>query len=372
MVDGHSDITPYFEDATWDFTRRHSATETHMDLPRIREGGLDAQFFSIYLGREAAGADDRFLVPALRRIAAVRALAERVPEVVLATRAEDVRLAASRGQLAALMGAEGGHLIDDSAASLRAFYALGVRYLTLTHSFHTPWADSSGTTKAPAPLHGGLTERGRAIVREMNRLGMMVDVSHVSDDTFWDALEVSRAPVIASHSSVRALSGHIRNLSDPMLAALGERGGLVMINFYPGYLDADAAEQTREYMTKHRAAFAELQDLHGDDARALRRARRSYLARHPAPSVPLSVVIDHIDHAIRVAGVDHVGLGADWDGVPSMPLGLEDVSRLPSLTRGLVEGGHSAVTIKKVLGGNLLRVMREVERVSEIEAGRAR
>jgi len=333
-----------------------------MDLPRIREGGLDVEFFSIYMGRTEG--DGAAIKKALIRIDAVHEMVRRhAPDVVLATSVDEIRSAVSAGRFVALMGIEGGHIIEESLPALRMFHALGVRYMTLTHSFHTSWADASGTRDDVEPAHGGLTDFGGAVVAEMNRLGMMVDVSHVADDTFWDVIEVSKAPVIASHSSVRAVADHRRNMSDDMLKALAENGGVVMINFYPAYIDESASAETKAWFARNGAEmkriFAELPE--GAERRA---AYRALTSADPAPQVPLSVLLDHFEHAIAVAGPDHVGIGADWDGVPSMPEGMEDVSKLPALTRGLLERGQSQATVRKVLGENLLRVMEEVERVS--------
>jgi membrane dipeptidase len=267
------------------------------------------------------------------------------------------------------MGLEGGHIIEDNLAALRMFHALGVRYMTLTHSFHTNWADSSGTSEVPEPQHGGLTAFGEDIVREMNRLGMMVDVSHVSDDTFADVLRVTRAPVIASHSSCRALADHPRNMSDDMLRALAANGGVIMINFYPGYLDVQANAAIREYFGARREKFAAVRESYADDFLGRMRASRALYADDPVPQTPLSVLLNHFDHAIQVAGPDHVGIGADWDGVPSMPENMEDITGLPALSEGLLARGHSPETVTKVLGENLLRVMAENERLAR-EAAR--
>jgi len=236
--------------------------------------------------------------------------------------------------------------------------------MTLTHSFHTSWADSSGTDERPAPEHGGLTAFGESVVAEMNRLGMMVDVSHVSDDTFFDALRVTRAPVIASHSSTRAVADHPRNLSDEMLRALAKNGGVVMINFYSGYVDAELVEPIRALLGGMAPEIAGLRARHADDPVALRRGYRALLRGLEVPRTDLSVLLDHFDHAIRVAGPDPVGVGADWDGVASMPRGMEDVSRLPALTAGLLARGHDPQVVRKVLGENVLRVMEEVEAVA--------
>jgi len=365
VVEAHADTTPYFQDPTWRFEERHDAAETHVDLPRLREGGLDAVFWSIYLGEHDRAPNGRYIPLALERIGAVRAMVGRHGgEVVLAGSAQEIRRAARAGKLASAMGLEGGHLIEGSLAALRAYYALGVRYMTLTHSFHTSWADSSGTRIPLEPRHHGLTPFGEAVVREMNRLGMMVDVSHVSDETFWDVMEVSRAPVIASHSSTRAVADHIRNLDDAMLRAVARSGGVVMLNFYPAYIDESVAAATRAWRERWREELDAIAARHVNDPHRRRRERRALLAAHPAPSVSLDALLDHFDHAIAIAGPDHVGLGADWDGVPSMPFGMHDVSRLPALTEGLLRRGHSEHVVRQVLGENLLRTMEAVERTA--------
>jgi membrane dipeptidase len=361
VVDTHSDTTPRFEDPTWRFDERH--TTGHMDLPRIREGGLDVQFWSIYMGaRDGRGVAIR---EAIERIDAVHELARRHPlEIALVGSVSEIRDAVAAGKLASLMGVEGGHIIEQSLPALRTFYRLGVRYMTLTHSFHTEWADSAGTYEPREPLHRGLTAFGREVVAEMNRLGMLVDVSHVSDDTFHDVLQVTRAPVIASHSSCRAVADHPRNLSDDMLRALARNGGVVMINFFPVYINEENAALAAEQRAAIAAKLETLRPELGDDPAAVAAARAKLYAESPWPTVPLAVLLDHFDHAIRVAGAEHVGIGADWDGVPSMPEGMEDVSRLPALTEGLLARGHSDTTVRAVLGENLLRVLAEAEGVA--------
>ena len=362
VVDTHSDTTPLFEDPNWRFDERH--TLGHMDLPRIREGGMDVQFWSIYMGKtEGKG---QALRKAMARIHAVEQMLERHKgEVMRARSVEEIRRAVAQGKLASVMGLEGGHILEGQLKALRSFYTRGVRYMTLTHSFHTSWADSSGTDAIPEPVHHGLTDFGEEIVREMNHLGMMVDVSHVSDETFADVLRVTRAPVIASHSSCRALADHPRNLSDEMLRALAANGGAIMINFYPAYIDERARDETRAFKRGRRAELDALSKLFRLDPPAGQRARQEYYAAHPFPQTGLEVLLDHFDHAIRVAGPDHVGIGADWDGVPSLPRGMQDVSQLPKLTLGLLRRGHTPETVRKVLGENLLRVMSQVERVAE-------
>jgi membrane dipeptidase len=362
VVDGHSDTTQRLQDPDWRFGERHA--DGHEDLPRMREGGLDAQFWSIYLGETPGkGAAVR---EALLQIDAVHELVRRHPgHLAFATTAGQIRAASAQGRVACLLGVEGGHIIEDSLPVLRSYYRLGVRYLTLTHSFHTGWADSSGIEAPPPPAHDGLTAFGEDVVREMNRIGMLVDVSHVSDATFWDVLRVTRAPVIASHSAVRAVAEHPRNLSDEMLRALAGNGGVVMINFYSGYVDASLVDPLRQLFRGLAPRIGELRAQHAGDPVARGRALRGLFAGLEVPRTGISVLLDHFDHAIAVAGPDHVGIGADWDGVVSMPRELDDVSRLPALTRGLLERGHAPEVVRKVLGENLLRVMDEVDAARE-------
>ncbi|MDJ0789105.1 MAG: dipeptidase [Myxococcota bacterium] len=362
VIDGHSDTTPWFQDPDWDFMERHD--EGHQDFPRMREGGLDVQFWSIWMGRtEGHG---RAVRDAVERMDSVHELVRRHPdELVLATDVAGIRAGVAEGKVVCLMGIEGGHIIEDSLPALRTFHRLGARYMTLTHSFHTAWADSSGTNELPEPEHGGLTDFGREVIREMNRLGMMVDVSHVSDDTFFDVIETTSAPVIASHSSARGVADHPRNMSDEMLRALSANGGVVMINFYSGYIDEALVEPVRNVFRSLGPRFGELRERYADDPKGRRRAYRDLMAGVDIPQTSLSVLLDHFDHAIAVAGADHVGLGADWDGVASMPEGMDDVSKLPALTAGLLERGHSPEVVRKVLGENLLRVMAAVEAAAE-------
>ncbi|MFT5694653.1 MAG: membrane dipeptidase [Myxococcota bacterium] len=363
VIDGHSDTTPKFEDPSWSFADRHDASDGDMDLPRIREGGLDVQFWSIYMGkRETPGAALR---EALERIDGIYEMAARNPDdVVIAKSVREIRSAVADGKFVSLMGIEGGHIIEDSLPALRNFHRLGVRYMTLTHSFHTGWADSSGTSETPEPVHNGLTAFGKEIVTEMNRIGMLVDISHVSDKTFFDTVAVSRAPVIASHSSVRAIADHPRNMTDEMLHALAANGGVVMINFYPVYIDEKARDEAREYFAKHGPAIGAMMAKAGDDPGARRAAFADHFGKYPVPQTSMDVLLDHFDHAIKVAGADHVGVGADWDGVPSMPVGMEEISKLPSLTDGLLARGHSPETVRKVLGENVLRALERAEVVA--------
>ena len=363
VIDGHSDTTPKFENPDWSFGQRHDVSDGAMDLPRIREGGLDVQFWSIYMGKRETPGDA--IREALERIDGVHEMAALYPDdVVVANSVQEVRSAVAEGKFVGLMGIEGGHIIEESLPALRNFHRLGVRYMTLTHSFNTNWADSSGTSETPEPIHGGLAEFGETVVAEMNRIGMLIDISHVSDETFFDTLKITRAPVIASHSSVRTVADHVRNMSDEMLRALAENGGVVMINFYPAYIDEKAREATQIYFKEHGPALQAMAAEAEGDASKRQTLMGQHFATYPPPQTSLGVLLDHFDHAIKIAGPDHVGIGADWDGVPSMPKGMEDITRLPSLTEGLLTRGHSAETIRKVLGENVLRVLERAEHVA--------
>jgi membrane dipeptidase len=278
---------------------------------------------------------------------------------VLATTAAEIRRAAAEKRIAALMGVEGGHMINEDLGVLRQFAALGVRYLTLTHSLNTTWADSSGDK----PAHNGLTPFGKDVVRELNRLGVMVDISHVADKTFYDALETTRAPVIASHSSCRAISNHPRNMTDDMLRALAKNGGVVMINYNAAFLSEEfrVAKRSAELQARLDAVS---KGCVGDEACTIlgeQRVNHDAMRSGQLPTVGWEKIIEHIDHAVKVAGVDHVGLGSDFDGAV-MPLGMEDASQLPKITDELLKKGYSEQDVTKILGGNILRVMEDVRR----------
>jgi len=358
VLDTHIDVTPKLQ-TTWKFTEEHK--EGHIDLPRMKKGGLNALFFSIYMSGAVTG--PKAVNDAIERIAAVHRLAEELPDqVALCVTAEQVRKAHKQGKVAALMGMEGGHMINNSLAVLRMYAELGVRYLTLTHSVNTDWADSSGDQ----PKHNGLTDFGKDVVRELNRLGVMVDISHVSDKTFWDAIEVSKAPMIASHSSCRAIAGHARNMTDPMIKALAAKGGVIQINYLDQFIDNDLYQ----YSQKSQSLMRELQQKYPGRENADK--RREEVARQfgPAPKASWERIIDHIDHAVKLVGVDHVGLGSDFDG-GSMPAGMEDCTQLPKITEALLRKGYSAADIKKILGENTLRLLADVERVSkQVRAGK--
>lgn len=330
LIDSHNDL-PYFTVDGLDIGK--PSTDHHTDLPRMKTGGMGAVFFAAYVAPsyvEGNHAGNR----ALQMIDTVRHdIVERYPnDLVFARTAEDIRRAHRRHKIAVLLGIEGGHAIEDSPRLLRDYYDLGVRYLTLTHTNSNHWADSSGDDHKP---NNGLSPFGKDVIREMNRLGMMVDVSHISDKTFWDVLETSRAPVIASHSSCRAICPAPRNITDDMIRALAKKGGVVQINFYCGFLNPDALKAAAE------------QGEHAPGVRAT-----------------LADVVKHINHVVEIAGMDAVGLGTDFDGISCVPEGLEGVDKWPNLTRALLEEGYTAKEIRKIYGGNLLRVMSQVERAA--------
>ncbi len=351
VLDTHIDTTPKLQ-TDWKFTEEHK--EGHLDLPRMKKGGLNALFFSIYMPGTVTG--PKAVNDAIERIAAVHKLARDLPsQIVLCVTADQVRTAHGQGKIAALIGMEGGHMINNSLPILRMYAALGVRYLTLTHSVNTDWADSSGDK----PQHNGLTPFGKEVIRELNRLGVLVDVSHVSDKTFWDALETSKAPVIASHSSCRSLCDNPRNMTDEMIKALAAKGGVIQINYHIEFLDYAATE----YFRKAEPLMRDLMQKQGPQADPVK--LREEIARQvgPAPRVSWERIIDHIGHAVKLVGVDHVGLGSDFDGA-MMPEGMEDVAQLPRITEALMRQGYSTPDIKKILGENLLRVLAQAERVS--------
>jgi len=358
VVDTHDDTTQrlIFETA-FDIGARNQ--DGNIDIPRMREGGLDAIFFSIWVKGDVTG--PIAVKRAFDQIDAVREAVRTHPDLVLATTAADVRRAASIKKIAVLMGMEGGHMIDNDLGLLRIYAALGVRYLTLTHSLNTTWADSSGDK----PAHDGLAPFGRDVVRELNRLGIMVDISHVADKTFFDALEVTRAPVIASHSSCRAIANAPRNMTDDMLRALSKNGGVVMINYNAGFLSEEFRAATRSPELNARIEAADKR-CGGNEACSIREGERinqEAMIKGDLPKVTWAKIIEHIDHAVKVAGIDHVGLGSDFDGAV-MPLGMEDVSKLPKITDALLKKGYSEPDIQKILGGNILRVMEQVERIA--------
>jgi membrane dipeptidase len=370
VIDGHADTPQRFVDEGWNFCGELGGG--HLNLETARQGGLSAEFFAIWV--EPAEWRGRYAHRTLQLIDGVyEQLREHPAELALGLCAEDVRRAHADGRFCVLLGIEGGHSIENSLALLRMYHRLGVRYMTLTWSNTNEWADSSGDLEdASVAHHGGLTHFGREVVREMNRLGMMVDVSHVSDKTFWDVMETTRAPVIASHSSARALADVPRNLTDEQLRAVATSDGIVMVNFYSSFVD-DAWRQAWSETAEERAGLAAR-------AAAMYRERgepvpyavalkvdREFLARHRATLKPPSFerVVDHIDHVAKVAGVDHVGIGTDFDGFGILPEGMESAADLPKIRSALMRRGYTAAQLTKILGQNLLRVMDAVQRAAE-------
>ncbi|HXW93378.1 MAG TPA: dipeptidase [Terriglobales bacterium] len=368
VIDTHADTPQRFLDENFDLGNTDPNDFGHVTLDRARAGNLGAEFFSIWVEPETN--QGHFAKRTLDLIDAVYQQAARHPDrMMMAFSVADIEQAHQQGKLAALMGIEGGHSIENDIRLLRDFYRLGVRYMTLTWSNSNEWADSSGDMNdAKVRHHNGLTEFGKEVVLEMNRLGMMVDISHVADKTFWDAIAVTRAPLIASHSSARALSNAPRNMTDDMLRAVAKNGGVVDVNFYSGFDDQsfwDAAQaQSKEKQAAIHEALEKLKaEGHTPTYADEDRLERQFMARIPRP--PLKALIDQIDHMAKVAGVEHVGLGSDFDGVSgATPQGIDSAADLPRITQGLLERGYRAEDIHKILGGNVLRVFAEVERVS--------
>ena len=371
LIDMHADTVQRMIDEGADINARLS--DGHLDAARMKDGGLDAQFFSIWVEPQFFGGGGRSAVErADKQIAAVRALAERHPETwELATTAADIRRIAAAGRLAALMGLEGGYAIDERLENVEKYYRLGVRYMSPAWSVSLSWAGSSGDAVGQTR---GLNEFGRAVVGEMNRLGIMVDVSHVSDKTFRDIVETSTKPVIATHSGVRSIVNVPRILTDDQLRALARTGGLCAVVFYPRFIEPGWQEAQRKVDAEIAPLVAEAsRKAQGTPAqKKLARDRvreREYAKRMPRVSV--ARVVDHIDYIVRLVGVDHVGIGSDFDGIQAVPHDLATVADFPNLTAELLKRGYTETDIDKILGGNMLRVMEEVERTNE-PAGNAR
>jgi membrane dipeptidase len=361
VVDTHDDTTQRLLGGTFDLAKRDS--KGGVDIPRMKDGGLGAIFFSIWVPGSVTGPEA--VKSALAQIDAVREQVRRNPkDLALATTAGEVRQARKDGKIAVLIGVEGGHMIASDLAVLQKYAALGARYLTLTHSKNDEWADAS-TDK---PAHNGLTDFGKDVVRELNRLGVMVDISHVSDKTFYDALAVSKAPLIASHSSCRAICNTPRNMSDDMIRALAAKGGVIQINYHVGFLSQEFNDAMKAHPEYDKEMLAEAKKLCGEDfgCQTLEgdRLTRELVKEGKLPRVSWEKILDHIDHAVKVAGVDHVGLGSDFDGA-NMPYGMEDASMLPKITEGLLRRGYSEDDVRKILGENTLRLMGDVERVAK-------
>lgn len=361
IFDAHIDTPRYFVDEGYRLADAHSYYE--LDIPRMRKGKLGAVFFGIYVQPQDYDAP-LWLPRSLDVLDALhREVAANRKDMEFAYTAADVERIHRSGKLAALASLEGGHLIADNLGVLRAFYRLGIRYMTLAHFRSNAYADSMTDEET----HKGLSKAGRELVREMNRLGMIVDVSHISDKAVLDAAGASRAPVIASHSSVKAIAPIVRNMSDEVIQAIAKKGGVVCVNFHAGYLEEPAYDV---YIKNRPARDQEIKDVlakHPNDPARWEQARaiqQKYFAK--MPKVPLKTLLRHIDHIAKVAGVDHVGLGSDFDGISGMtPTGMEDVSKYPALVKGLMEMGYSDADVRKVMGLNLLRVLRASEEAAQ-------
>lgn len=350
-IDSHIDTLQRVLNGKEDISQRTG--KGHVDLPRLREAGMRAPFFALYVPTYYKGSEAVRRTLQLRD--AMQSLLDAHPDQIeLALSASAVEQIAKTGKIAAVLTIESGHAIDDNLAVLRIYHRLGVRSMTLTHFRNTSWADSSTDN----PEHNGLTDFGREVVREMNRIGMIVDISHVSDKTFYDTLAVTSKPVIASHSSCRALTDVPRNMTDDMIRALGRNGGVIGINFGAGFLSQKEVEAARRNFAARAAVDPGLTGRALDEF-----AMKDYLDTYSMMKPNLATIQDavaHIDHVVKLVGVDHVGIGSDWDGISSVPAGLEDVSKMPLLTAALLERGYSEQDAKKILSGNFLRVMRQV------------
>ena len=377
VIDTHADTPQRFLDENYDIASTDPKDLGHISLDKAKAANLGAEFFSIWVD-PATIPKDQYAHHTLDLIDSVYEQAARHPDrMMMAFSVADIERAHREHKLAALMGVEGGHSIENDIRVLRDFYRLGVRYMTLSWSNTNEFADSSGDINDPkVQHHNGLTEGGKQIVLEMNRLGMLVDISHVADKTFWDTIAVTKAPLIASHSSARALTDAPRNMTDDMLRAVTKNGGVVQVNFYSGFVDENYLKASEAQTPEREAAVkARLDELKAAGKPVsymeAERIEREWGDKIPRP--PLKALIDHIDHVAKVAGIDHVGLGADWDGVSGQtPQGVDSVADLPKVTQALLDRGYSAGDIKKILGGNLLRVFAEAERVShEMQANGA-
>ena len=360
LIDGHNDLaweireskTAPMDVAAYDLRTR---TPGHTDLERLKAGQVGAQFWSIYVPGEVK--DSGYARIQLEQFDIARRFIARYPErLTLALTAADIEREFKRGRVASLLGMEGGHVIENSLGTLRSYYDLGARYMTLTHNVTLDWADAA----LDSTRHDGLTDFGREVVREMNRLGMLVDLSHVSPATMSDALDVTQAPVIFSHSSARALTEHPRNVPDSILQRLPKNGGVVMVTFVPAFVSNEVAQYEKRETEENKRISAEV----ADTAEVSRRMEQ-WSAANPRPQATLAQVADHIEHVRKVAGVDHVGLGSDFDGITNVPVGLEDVSTFPQLFAELIRRGWSDDDLRKLAGRNVLRVLREAERTSE-------
>ncbi|GGC31750.1 dipeptidase [Novosphingobium marinum] len=350
-----------FADTTGTADPENDRGAMHTDLARLRTGKVGAQFWSVWVSTDLPEAEA--VTAVLEQIDITKRLVARYPQLELATSSDDVAKAMRAGKVASLIGMEGGHSIANSLAVLRQMHDLGARYMTLTHSKNTAWADSA----TDEPVHGGLTDFGRDVVREMQRIGMLVDLSHVSEESMLDALDVARAPVIFSHSGARAVASHPRNVPDSVLARLPANGGIVMAVTLPAYV----SDEVRDWSARKDAEEARLKALNTGNAAAAKAALEAWEAANPVPRATLAQLADHIDHIVEVAGIGHVGLGADFDGMSSTTEGIDDVAGYPALFAELARRGYSQADLRKISSGNMMRVMRMAERHAASEKGTA-
>src|SRR5438270_1798406 len=372
IVDGHNDIPTIMVDENYDLGTP-SAGKYHTDLRRLKQSGMTGEFFSIYVDRQYATPDWVAKNYVTQGGSAARALdlidvtyrqIEKYPkDLMLATSTADIRRAKKEGKVGVLMGIEGGHAIENSLSALREFYRLGVRYMTLTHNNTNEWADAC----CDAARHNGLTDFGKDVVREMNRLGMFADISHVSDKTMSDVLDVSKAPVMASHSSARVFSNHKRNIPDDLLKRIGQNGGVVMVNFYTVFLDERVRTASVERDARLKTQRDALATQFRNDPKRLADELKKLEDANPLPVTTINMLVDHIDHIAKVAGIDHVGLGSDLDGDGTLPEGIRGLEVLPNITYELLRRRYSGQDILKILGSNFMRAFAEVERVALVE-----
>ncbi len=363
VIDTHADTPQRFVDEHWNFTDPLNGGMLNYDS--AKQGNLDAQFFSIWVdpAQYPANASAR---RTLELIDGTLEQVRRAPDkLALCTSAEEIIATHAQGKFAVLVGIEGGHSIEDSLRLLRDYYRLGVRYMTLTWSNTNNWADSSGDIDdATITHHNGLTPFGKQVVQEMNRLGMMVDISHVSDKTFWDVITTTRTPIIASHSSARALTQALRNMTDDMLEAVAKNNGVVMVNFFPAFIDEKWREAWNAQAPERKKAQQAMEAEYKAKGLPVPYSASDKIDREFAAKIgraPFNSLIDHFDHVIKIAGIDHIGIGTDFDGIPVPPEGIDSAADLPKITAALMARGYTAEDMRKLLGGNLLRVLREVQ-----------
>lgn len=373
IVDGHNDITGPMVDADFNLgdssvgKLQPSGDPMHTDIVRLKAGGLTGEFMSIYVGGDT-WKEGRAMVRAMELIDATNREVERHPgDLVSCTTADQIRRAKKAGKICLLMGIEGGYAIDNSLYALRNFYRLGVRYMTLTHNVAHDWADAHRDIK-----HNGLTDFGKEVVREMNRLGMLVDISHVSEKVMSDVLDIARAPVIASHSGARGVNDHTRNVSDAILKRLPQNGGVIMVVFYPSFLDERTNREENERSARLKPQIDAIREQYKNDRDAMNKAIADLEERNPIYLADYKRIVDHIDHIRKVAGIDHVGLGSDFDGVPFLPTPMKGTEDLPLITYEMLRRGYTEQEIRKVLGENFLRAFAQAEKVAgnrQISAG---